>query len=68
MGLQKVCIGLLLGMMVLAACGKEDSDSDLNYNQEEIYFWDIVSANVSKYPELNTTDIAIEECGSGPMI
>lgn len=68
MGLQKVCIGLLMGMMFLVGCGKEDPAPDSNYVQEEIYFWDIVSANVSKYPELNTTDIAIEERSSGPMV
>lgn len=100
MGLQKVCIGLLLGMIVLTGCGQEDTkqcgDAEFDYEQKEnivsqngtdekneidepdetdrqdedddVYYCDIVNASVSKYPELNTTDIAIDEHGWGPMI
>lgn len=83
MGLQKMCIGLLLGMIVLTGCGQGDTNSDYDQNEnivsqqdgtdrqdenDEVYYCDIVNASVSKYPELNTTDIAINEHGWGPMI
>lgn len=34
----------------------------------EVYYSDLVNASVSKYPELNTTDIVIYNYGYGPMI
>lgn len=99
MGLQKMCIGLLLGMIVFTGCGQGDTrqygDADSDYEQkgnivseqdgtdekdkideqdetdrqnDDVYYCDIVSASVSKYSELNTTDIAIDNYGFGPMI
>lgn len=70
MRLKKVCIALLLGTIVLTGCDQRDivSKQDGIDEQDEVYYCDIVSASVSKYPELNTTDIAIDNFGFGPMI
>lgn len=70
MRLKKVCIVLLLGTIVLTGCdqGNIVSKQDGIDEQDEVYYCDIVSASVSKYPELNTTDIAINNHGFGPMI
>lgn len=70
MRLKKACIALLLGTIVLTGCVQRDiaSKQDGIDEQNEVYYCDIVSASVSKYPELNTTDIAIDNYGFGPMI
>lgn len=46
---------------------KQD-ETDRQDENDYVYYCDIVSASVSKYPELNTTDIAINNYGFGPMI
>lgn len=79
MRLKKVCIVLLLGTIVLTGCDQRDiaskqdgideqDETDRQDENDEVYYCDIVSASVSKYPELNTTDIAIDHHGFGPMI
>lgn len=79
MRLKKVCIVLLLGTIVLTGCDQRDivskqdgideqDETDRQDENDEVYYCDIVSASVSKYPELNTTDIAINNYGFGPMI
>lgn len=79
MRLKKVCIVLLLGTIVLTGCDQgnivskqdgidEQDETDRQDENDHVYFCDIVSASVSKYPELNTTDIAIDNHGFGPMI
>ncbi len=47
------------------------SKQDVTDSQDEngeVYYCDIVNDSVSKYPELNTTDVVIDEYGFGPMI
>lgn len=79
MRLKKVCIVLLLGIIVLTGCDQRDivskqdgideqDETDRQDENDHVYYCDIVSASVSKYPELNTTDIAIDNHGFGPMI
>lgn len=73
MRLKKACIALLLGTIVLTGCVQRDIVSkqdgiDEQDENDHVYYCDIVSASVSKYPELNTTDIAIDNYGFGPMI
>lgn len=73
MRLKKACIALLLGTIVLTGCVQRDIASkqdgiDEQDENDHVYYCDIVSASVSKYPELNTTDIAIDNYGFGPMI
>lgn len=79
MRLKKICIVLLLGTIALTGCGQgdvvfkqdgteEQDETDRQDENDEVYYCDIVSASVSKYPELNTTDIAINNFGWGPMI
>lgn len=79
MRLKKACIALLLGIIVLTGCDQRDivskqdgiveqDETDRQDENDHVYYCDIVSASVSKYPELNTTDIAIDNHGFGPMI
>lgn len=79
MRLKKVCIVLLLGTIVLTGCVQldiaskqdgidEQDETDRQDENDHVYYCDIVNASVSKYPELNTTDIAIDNIGFGPMI
>lgn len=79
MRLKKACFVLLLGIIVLTGCDQRDivskqdgideqDETDRQDENDHVYYCDIVSASVSKYPELNTTDIAIDEHGHGPMI
>jgi hypothetical protein len=42
--------------------------ADVNDDNAEVYYCDIVNDCVSKYPELSTTDVVINEYGFGPMI
>lgn len=80
MNTKKMSIILMLSIMALCGCAHHNkasienensvsnSNGNISTNNTEVYYCDIVNDSVSKYPELNTIDVVIDEYGFGPMI
>ena len=80
MNTKKMSIILMLSIMALCGCAHHNkasienensvsnSNGNISTNNTEVYYCDTVNECVSKYPELNTTDVVIDGDGFGPMI